>query len=78
MSQRRIVGGVEALRGKWPWMAAVFRQGIGNAVCGGSIVSDRFILTAAHCCEDRGRMLVAPCFFLLSEYLKYLKNISLI
>ncbi|KAH3869718.1 transmembrane protease serine 9-like [Dreissena polymorpha] len=43
----RIIGGQEARPGSWPWMALLARHG--QPVCGGSIITTRLILTAAHC-----------------------------
>merc|ERR1712076_199006 len=43
----RIVGGVEATEHAWPWQVALF---IDDAwFCGGSIISENYVLTAAHC-----------------------------
>ena len=50
----RIVGGVEAEAGKWPWQVAlIYPQGSGfQQICGGSVIASRWVLTAAHCVED--------------------------
>ena len=49
--ETRIVGGVGAMIGQWPWMAILFRivpQGV-YQYCAGVLISDQHILTAAHC-----------------------------
>ncbi|XP_045212894.2 plasminogen-like [Mercenaria mercenaria] len=46
----RVVGGHEARPGSWPWMVMLAEVGV--LVCGGSILNEQFVLTAAHCFED--------------------------
>ncbi|XP_053691976.1 trypsin 3A1-like [Sabethes cyaneus] len=43
----RVVGGNYSKIGTYPWMAALFHRG--TFLCGGSLINDRYILTAAHC-----------------------------
>ncbi|KAF2366299.1 Serine proteases trypsin domain [Trinorchestia longiramus] len=52
--EQRVVGGFESPRGKWPWMAAIFLHGPKKTEfwCGASLVSAKFVLTAAHCTKD--------------------------
>lgn len=46
-----IVGGVNATKGEFPWIASI--QLNGRHDCGGSLVADGWLLTAAHCTRGR-------------------------
>ncbi|CAH1184636.1 unnamed protein product [Phyllotreta striolata] len=46
-----IVRGEETTRGQYPWHAALYRKE-GNSrkyICGGTLINDQYVLTAAHC-----------------------------
>jgi len=49
----KIVGGEDAYQGEFPWLVSV-KEKVGGSfqhVCGGFIVGDQYILSAAHCFE---------------------------
>lgn len=46
-SQARITGGSSAVPGQWPWQVSIVYDG--THVCGGSLVSEKWVLSAAHC-----------------------------
>jgi hypothetical protein len=48
-NQDRIVGGENADKGEFPWIVALATAGTRKPFCGGTIVADRFVVTAAHC-----------------------------
>jgi secreted trypsin-like serine protease len=43
----RITNGYTADRGQFPWQAGL--EVDGSSFCGGSVISDLWVLTAAHC-----------------------------
>jgi len=45
--EQPIIGGAEASPGEWPWQAQLNKSG--SHWCGGSLIADRWVLTAAHC-----------------------------
>ncbi|XP_025030783.1 transmembrane protease serine 12-like [Python bivittatus] len=48
----RIVGGRESVQGAWPWQVSlqIYQRGAGFLhLCGGSLINNHTVLTAAHC-----------------------------
>merc|ERR1711973_441224 len=53
----KVVNGWPADQGEWPWIAALLQNG--RQFCGGSLISKKHILTAAHCVAHMSRQDVA-------------------
>lgn len=54
-TEDRLVGGTEAVPHSWPWQVSLGEaefEGIGH-FCGGSLISSQWVLTAAHCLNER-------------------------
>ncbi|EEC07107.1 conserved hypothetical protein, partial [Ixodes scapularis] len=44
----RIINGTEASIEQWPWMVGIY-DSCDNLVCGGSLINNEYVVTAAHC-----------------------------
>ena len=49
----KIEGGSVSQRKEWPWMINIRHGDLGRVLCGGFLVTDRSIITAAHCIEKK-------------------------
>lgn len=49
-AQSRVVGGRPSQPAAWPWMAAMYRNGMFH--CGGVIISQSWVMSAAHCVHE--------------------------
>jgi secreted trypsin-like serine protease len=55
-SSYRVVGGNVAAEGAWPWQIAIYLKRPDNTFafyCGGTIISEHWVLSAAHCVSSR-------------------------
>ena len=62
----RIHGGKDVIPYSWPWIVNI---AFDNFLCGGTIVDDETIVSAAHCCDgfqrraDKVRLTISDHFF---------------
>ena len=70
----RIVNGHDADQGQFPWQVAVFGAADGGtSLCGGSLISATWVVTAAHCV--RGYVIIVSRYF-LQRHLLIFKHFS--
>ncbi|XP_050302337.1 trypsin-1-like [Anthonomus grandis grandis] len=55
----KIVGGEHAVEAEFPWLVSITRRG--THFCGGTLISNRYVMTAAHClCTGSGNDQISP------------------
>ena len=65
----RIVGGAQAQKDSWPWQVLLAVAG-GSQFCGGSLIQEQWVLTAAHCVkaiQDAGLQMVVRFVVLINS-----------
>uniref|UniRef100_A0A182SI45 Peptidase S1 domain-containing protein n=1 Tax=Anopheles maculatus TaxID=74869 RepID=A0A182SI45_9DIPT len=65
-SEDRIAFGQDAKLFQYPWMA-LLKPKVGNFVCGGTLINERYVLTAAHCLKNNDIAIVRLGEFDLSS-----------
>ncbi|XP_050298147.1 trypsin-1-like [Anthonomus grandis grandis] len=53
LKHKRIIGGIETLVNQYPWMVALHYNN--RFLCGGSLINNKYVLTAAHCVNGFSR-----------------------
>jgi secreted trypsin-like serine protease len=48
----KIIGGEPAEEGQYPWLVSLAYSDDGSPFCGGSVITETVVLTAAHCVEE--------------------------
>nr|XP_048311625.1 coagulation factor XI isoform X2 [Myodes glareolus] len=71
----RIVGGSASVHGEWPWQVALhITSPTQGHLCGGSIIGNQWILTAAHCFS--GVLSTPSSWSPCSHYFQYRPNVN--
>src|SRR5262245_4398086 len=74
---RKVVGGTEAAAGAWPWQVAIYfklSNGSFKAGCGGSIIHENWVLSAAHCFFRRSGLKFEPSELAIVEGTNLIDN----
>ncbi|XP_056450780.1 coagulation factor IXb [Gadus chalcogrammus] len=64
-NDQRIIGGNEAIPGEIPWQACLMSRGV--SFCGGSLLNEIWVITAAHCLTEH-QLTVADYIVRLGEH----------
>ena len=54
LGSTKVVSGQTARPHSWPWQVQLRRTTSGSHFCGGSLINDQWVITAAHCVYNRG------------------------
>ncbi len=63
LAEDRIVGGFNAANAAWPMQVSLQRTDTKQHNCGGTLISDQWVLTAAHCVFSGGN-LIPPSYYI--------------
>lgn len=51
--QGLVVNGTPVVKNQWPWLVSIFYVPTNHHFCGGSLISENHVITAAHCIQDK-------------------------
>ncbi|XP_070491941.1 serine protease gd-like isoform X2 [Chironomus tepperi] len=74
-----VINGKPAKKGQFPWLAAYYHNGVRESgfICGGSLVSSKAIITAAHCIHyknDAPKSVEEALFYIGKFFISSLEN----
>ena len=72
----RIVGGADATQNSWPWQVMLMHSDSNAPFCGGSLLNNEWVVTAAHCIHGRKSSSVKLRFVSGSNYYDLLHHMS--
>ncbi|XP_057314060.1 zinc metalloproteinase nas-15-like isoform X2 [Hydractinia symbiolongicarpus] len=52
----KVIGGVDAKPGAWPWQARLYKTNTKTSYCGASLISTNWLVTAAHCVKGKSAL----------------------
>ncbi|XP_066928301.1 uncharacterized protein [Clytia hemisphaerica] len=62
--QRRVIQPAEAKAGRWPWQVEIYTSA-NNHICGGAMITNRWLLTAAHCIDKSNVATASEKYFVV-------------
>lgn len=74
-----VINGKPAKKGQFPWLAAYYHNGVRESgfICGGSLVSSKVVITAAHCIHykhDAPKSVEEALFYIGKFFISSLQN----
>ncbi|KAK9758575.1 Trypsin [Popillia japonica] len=73
--QTLVIGGTNAQPGEYPWVLAIYRSSSKQHICGASMISRLYVLSAAHCFYDENGALLDKNEFILAAG-KYYRDLD--